>query len=108
MMTTGIIEQKHRVVHAKFVIAEEDLWIETSNPFNEVTAVFLLNIPHYHIPMYVSTYVRMYVRRYVCMWLFGEAILIWTYRFRCSIPPYTCSVDLLSLCVCSECSFVHV
>ena len=31
-----------------FVIAEEDLWIETSYPFNEVTAVFLLNNPHYH------------------------------------------------------------
>ena len=59
MMTTGIIEQKHRVAHAKFVIAEEDLWIETSYPFNGVTAVFLLNNPRYHIPMYVSTYVRM-------------------------------------------------
>ena len=31
-----------------FVIAEEDLWIETSYPFNEVTAVFLLNNPCYH------------------------------------------------------------
>ena len=44
-----------------FVIAEEDLWIETSNPFNEVTAVFLLNNPRYHIPMYVRTYVCMHV-----------------------------------------------
>ena len=31
-----------------FVIAEEDLRIETSYPFNEVTAVFLLNNPPYH------------------------------------------------------------
>ena len=31
-----------------FVIAEEDLWIETSYPFNEVTAVFLLNNFRYH------------------------------------------------------------
>ena len=31
-----------------FVIAEEDLRIETSYPFNEVTAVFLLNNPRYH------------------------------------------------------------
>ena len=31
-----------------FVTAEEDLRVETSYPFNEVTAVFLLNIPHYH------------------------------------------------------------
>ena len=30
-----------------FVIAEEDLWRETSYPFNEVTAVFLLNNPRY-------------------------------------------------------------
>ena len=30
-----------------FVIAE-DLWIKTSYPFNEVTAVFLLNNPRYH------------------------------------------------------------
>ena len=68
-MTTGIIEQKHRVAHAKFVIAEVDLWIETSNPFNEVTAVFLLNNPHYHIPMYVSTCVCTYVRMYACGYL---------------------------------------
>ena len=32
-----------------FVIAEEDLRIETSYPFNEVTAVFLLNNPCYHL-----------------------------------------------------------
>ena len=31
-----------------FVIAEEDLRIKTSYPFNEVTAVFLLNNPRYH------------------------------------------------------------
>ena len=31
-----------------FVIAEEDLRIETSYPFNEVTAVFLLNNSCYH------------------------------------------------------------
>ena len=31
-----------------FVIAEEYLRIETSYPFNEVTAVLLLNKPHYH------------------------------------------------------------
>ena len=31
-----------------FVIAEEDLQIETSYPFSEVTAVFLLNNPRYH------------------------------------------------------------
>ena len=31
-----------------FVKAEEDLRIETSYPFNEVTAVFLLNNPRYH------------------------------------------------------------
>ena len=31
-----------------FVIAEEDLRIETSYPFNEVTAVFLLNNSRYH------------------------------------------------------------
>ena len=31
-----------------FVIAEEDLRIEASYPFNEVTAVFLLNNPRYH------------------------------------------------------------
>ena len=31
-----------------FVVAEEDLQIKTSYPFNEVTAVFLLNNPHYH------------------------------------------------------------
>ena len=30
-----------------FVIAEEDLQIETSYPFNEVTAVFLLNTHRY-------------------------------------------------------------
>ena len=36
-----------------FVIAEEDLRIETSYPFNEVTAVFLLNNPRYH---YTLTY----------------------------------------------------
>ena len=30
-----------------FVIAEEDLRIETSYPFNEVTAVFLLSNPRY-------------------------------------------------------------
>ena len=29
-----------------FVIAEEDLRIETSYPFNKMTAVFLLNNPH--------------------------------------------------------------
>ena len=33
---------------SSFVIAEEDLRIETSYPFNEVTAVFLLNNPRYH------------------------------------------------------------
>ena len=37
-----------------FVIAEEDLRIETSYPFNEVTAVFLLNNPHYHHTRLVS------------------------------------------------------
>ena len=31
-----------------FVIAEEDLRIETFYPFNEVTVVFLLNNPRYH------------------------------------------------------------
>ena len=31
-----------------FVIAEEDLRIETSYPFNEMTAVFPLNNPRYH------------------------------------------------------------
>ena len=31
-----------------FVKAEKDLRIETSYPFNEVTAVFLLNNPRYH------------------------------------------------------------
>ena len=30
-----------------FVIAEEDVRIEMSYPFNEVTAVFLLNNPRY-------------------------------------------------------------
>ena len=33
---------------SSFVIAEEDLRIKTSYPFNEVTAVFLLNNPRYH------------------------------------------------------------
>ena len=32
-----------------FVIDEEDLRIETSYPFNEVTAVFLLNNPRYNL-----------------------------------------------------------
>ena len=32
----------------RFVIAEEDLRIETPYPFSEVTAVFLINNPRYH------------------------------------------------------------
>ena len=63
-MITGIIEQKHSshfverigcfncffsyYDSAIMVIAEEDLRIEMSYPFNEVTVVFLLNNPRYH------------------------------------------------------------
>ena len=51
-MITGIIEQKHsshfELHMLSFVTAEEDLWMQTSHPFNEVTAVFLLNNPCYH------------------------------------------------------------
>ena len=52
-MITGIIEQKHsshfiELHMLSFVTAEEDLQIQTSYPFNEVTAVFLLNNPRYH------------------------------------------------------------
>ena len=36
-----------------FVIAEEDLRIEKSYSFNEVTAVFLLNNPRYHCGLYL-------------------------------------------------------
>ena len=63
-MITGIVEQKHsshfierigRIYQLscvesrmlRFVIAEEDLRIKTSYPFNEVTAVHLLNNPRY-------------------------------------------------------------
>ena len=35
-----------------FVIAEEDVRIETSYPFNEVTAVFLLNNHRYHVTLH--------------------------------------------------------
>ena len=35
-----------------FVIAEEHLLIERSYPFNEVTAVFLLNVPRYQKSKY--------------------------------------------------------
>ena len=35
-----------------FVIAEEDVRIETSYPFNDVTAVFLLNNHRYHVTLH--------------------------------------------------------
>ncbi len=52
-MITGIIEEKHssQLIELRmlsFVTAEEDLRTQTSYPFNEVTAVFLLNNPRYH------------------------------------------------------------
>ena len=37
-----------------FVTVKEDLRIEMSYPFNEVTAVFLLNNPHYQLLMIMT------------------------------------------------------
>ena len=37
-----------------FVTAEEDLRIEMAYSFNEVTAVFLLNNPHYHHTSHIN------------------------------------------------------
>ena len=56
-----------------FVTAEEDLRIETSYPFNEVTAVFLLNNPHYHHtshsdePLSYHMYIHTYLRTVLCV-----------------------------------------
>ena len=41
-----------------FVIAEEDLRIETSYPFNEVTAVFLFNNSRYHHTSHMDSLVH--------------------------------------------------
>ena len=41
---------------SSLVKAEEDLWIETSYPFNEVTAVFLLNNPRYQLLLHCSRF----------------------------------------------------
>ena len=56
-----------------FVTAEEDLRIETSYPFNEVTAVFLLNNPHYHHtshsdePLSYHMYICTYLHTVLCV-----------------------------------------
>ena len=50
-----------------FVTAEEDLRIETSYPFNKVTAVFLLDNYRFSVCTYVCTYVCMYVSTLICM-----------------------------------------
>ena len=55
------------------VTAEEGLQIETSYPFNEVTAVFLLNNPHCHHtshsdePLSYHMYIRTYLRTVLCV-----------------------------------------
>ena len=91
---------------SSFVIAEEDLRIETSYPFNEVTAVFLLNNPRYHHTSHSNEPLSYHfhtclsvalVYFYNCL---SVALVYFLYLFLCLfIPLYTLCVIVLLCCV---------
>ena len=82
---------------ASFVIAEEDLRIETSYPFNEVTAVFLLNNPRYH---HTSHSDEPYHIIFILVYLLHLFIFILVYLLHLFI---TCTCFYACLFLCTLC-----